>query len=131
MKSISYEKQVSSERLFRVLTGCKLNFPVLIKGYRRSWSVHPNLPGLNTTFLSIIKDKHASFNGVVYKLSKPENIQLYDKRETAYCRAALIVDRLKMYSGTLPDKKQMWIYSASQKSNEYPTHELRWWRMMS
>lgn len=99
------------------------SFPALIKSYKRGWSVHGNLPGFNATFLSIIKDEHASFNGVVYKLSKPENILQYDKRETTYCREALSADQLKMYSSTLSDQKQIWIYTSSEKNVEYPTLE--------
>lgn len=120
---VAYGSLIDEQSKKRTDPTAQESFPALIKGYKRSWSVHGNLPGLNTTFLSIIKDKYASFNGVVYKLSKPENIQLYDKRETTYCREALNADRLEMHSGALPNQKQIWIYSASQKSNEYPSHD--------
>ncbi|MCX7116714.1 MAG: gamma-glutamylcyclotransferase [Legionellales bacterium] len=121
---VGYGSLIDEQSKKRTDPTAEESFPALIKGYKRSWSVHGNLPGLNATFLSIIKEEHASFNGVVYKLSKPENIRQYDKRETTYCREELNADRLKMYSGTLSDKKQIWIYSAVQKLNEYPTHDI-------
>jgi len=117
---IGYGSLIDEQSKERTDPTSQESFPVLINGYKRSWSVHGNLPGLNATFLSIIKDKHSSFNGVVYKLSKPENIQ----PETTYCRKALNADQLKMYSGTLPDQKQIWIYTSVQKLNEYPTHDI-------
>lgn len=98
------------------------SFPILVKGYKRSWSVHGTLPGLNTTFLSISEDKNASVNGVIYKLDNPVNIQLYDKRERAYCRKELNVDQIKVYSAALPNQKQIWIYTSKQKTNDHPTH---------
>ena len=121
---IGYGSLIDEQSKKRTDPSAEESFPALIKGYKRSWSVHGNLPGLNATFLSIYKDKHASFNGVIYKVSNPENIQQYDKRETTYCREALNTDRLKMYSGTLPDQKQVWIYTAIQKTNEQPTRDV-------
>ena len=99
------------------------NFPVIIKGYKRSWSAHGDLPGLNATFLSIHEDKNSSINGVIYKLSNPDHIQQYDKREMAYCRKELNITQIKIYSSPLPDKKQIWIYSAAQETNNPPTKD--------
>ena len=99
------------------------SLPVLIKGYARSWSVYGTLPGLNATFLSVSKDKHGSFNGVIYRLSNPENIQQYDAREKAYCRKELTSGEIHLYSGTLPDQKQTWIYISAQNQHQYPTND--------
>lgn len=121
---IGYGSLIDEQSKKRTDPTAQESFPALIKGYKRSWSVHGNLPGMNATFLSIVEDKQASFNGVIYMLSKSENIQQYDKRETTYCREALNTDRLKLYSGILPDQKQVWIYSAVQNSNEHPTHDI-------
>lgn len=99
------------------------SFPVLIKGYKRSWSAHGDLPGLNTTFLSIIEDKLSSVNGIIYKLSNPEHIQQYDRREMAYCRKEINDAQIKIYSATLPDQRQVWIYSSVKNTNEPPTHD--------
>lgn len=120
---VGYGSLIDEQSKNRTDSTARKNFPALIDGYKRSWSVHGNLPGLNATFLSIVKDKHASFNGVIYKLSNPENIQQYDKRETTYCRKELNNDELKVYATELPDQKQIWIYSSVQKTSEYPTHD--------
>jgi cation transport regulator ChaC len=99
------------------------NIPVLIKGYARSWSVYGTLPGLNTTFLSVSKNKHASLNGVIYLLKNPENIQLYDAREDSYCRKEVTPREITLYSGALPNQKQMWIYSSAREQHQYPTKD--------
>ena len=61
---IGYGSLIDEQSKRRTDPTAQESFPALIKGYKRSWSVHGNLPGLNATFLSIIKDQHASFNGV-------------------------------------------------------------------
>jgi cation transport regulator ChaC len=71
------------------------SFPVFIKGYQRHWGAHGNLPGLNATFLSIVENHAASFNGVIYKLSHPNTIEQYDKRERIYCRKQLDAAQLQ------------------------------------
>lgn len=97
------------------------SFPVSIKGYQRRWGVHGNLPGLNATFLSIVENHSAIFNGIIYKLSHPNAIQQYDKRERTYCRKQLDADQLQTYNLTLPAEKQVWIYYATQKANQHPS----------
>lgn len=63
------------------------NIPVLIKGFKRSWCARGNLPGFNTTFLSL--NENEIFNGVIYRVRNPQEIELYDTRETVYCRKGL------------------------------------------
>jgi hypothetical protein len=97
----------------------KENFPVIISGYERSWSVH----GRSKTFLSITENKNATFNAVIYKLSSPQNIHLYDKREKHYCRKAVDINQLKIYGTKLPFQKQIWIYSSKHQKKEVPTKD--------
>lgn len=99
------------------------SFPVLIKGYKRSWSVYGNLPGLNATFLYVFEDKGSSFNGVIYKLKHSDHIQQYDKRETIYCRKELNDSQLKIVTTALPAQKQVWIYSQTIKMNQRPSQD--------
>jgi len=120
---IGYGSLINEASKKRTDLSAQQNFPVLIKGYQRSWSVHGNLPGLNATFLSVHKDKNASFNGVIYKLSRPEHIEKYDARETIYCRKALSEDELVVYKTKLPIKKQIWIYISDDKTQAYPAHD--------
>jgi hypothetical protein len=118
---IGYGSLIDEPSKKRTDPSAQESFPVVIKGYKRSWSVHGTLPGLNTTFLSVFEDNHSSFNGVIYKLSHPENIQQYDIRERSYCRKELRQDTLKVPSSVLPDQKQIWIYISTQKRHEPPT----------
>ena len=117
---IGYGSLIDEQSKKRTDPTSQESVPVLIKGYARGWSVHGSLPGLNATFLSVSEDKRSSFNGIIYKLSNPENIQLYDKREISYCRKELKPDELNMYAAALPDQKQIWIYTSIQKMHQYP-----------
>lgn len=100
------------------------NIPALIKGYKRSWAIHGNLPGLNTTFLSVFEQPNASFNGIIYQVSTTKMIEQYDKREAVYCRKLLSLDKVKVlaHKTTLPTHYQLWIYSAVKKP-EYASHD--------
>jgi hypothetical protein len=121
---VGYGSLMNEQSKRRTDPTAEANFPVYISGYERSWSVHGNLPGLNTTFLSVFKNRLAAFNGVIYKLGNPKNIQQYDQRESVYCREELSTHQLKIYSGTLPSAKQIWIYTALPKLNNPPTQEV-------
>ncbi|WP_241652467.1 hypothetical protein [Legionella pneumophila] len=81
------------------------NIPVLIKGFKRSWCAHGNLPGFNATFLSLNENKKGTFNGVIYRISDPKEIELYDTRETVYCRKELRAEQIKIYTKNIPEKK--------------------------
>lgn len=98
--------------------------PVLVKGCQRIWAGHGNLPGLNATFLSAVKNKMASLNGVVYSLDNPQAISNYDKREGIYCRRLVNPTNLVLLSKTtLPEHKQVWIYTLKSQTNQSPTQE--------
>ena len=118
---IGYGSLIDEQSKKRTDPTAEEGFPALIKGYKRSWAIYGNLPGFNPTFLSILEDKHSSFNGIIYKLSNPANIQEYDKRETIYCRKEVSDDQLNVYSIVLPKKKQIWIYSPVKTLNQPPT----------
>jgi hypothetical protein len=94
--------------------------PVLVKGYKRSWSVHGTLPGFNATFLCAAQDPSSSLNGVIYRLSNPNNVTEYDKRESIHCRAAVQAKDLNTYGVSLPAKKQIWMYVSTNQENERP-----------
>jgi cation transport regulator ChaC len=94
--------------------------PVVVKGYKRSWSVHGNLPGLNATFLCAAPDPSASLNGVIYQLNNPNQVAAYDKREATYCRATIQASHLMTYDFSLPTKKQIWMYVSNHRENEPP-----------
>ncbi|QMT60528.1 gamma-glutamylcyclotransferase family protein [Legionella sp. PC997] len=98
--------------------------PILVKGYKRIWAGHGNLPGVNATFLSAIESKSSSFIGVSYKLSEPENIRSYDKRESFYCRKQIDPDNLIPLSGSsnFSTQKQVWIYTIASTENQLPSN---------
>ena len=120
---IGYGSLIDEQSKKRTDSTAEESLPALITGYRRSWSVHGNLPGLNTTFLAVSEDQASSFNGVIYKLSAPEQIEEYDKRESLYCRKELSSDQLNVYTIVLPTQKQMWIYIPIENPHLYPTQK--------
>lgn len=99
------------------------NFPVVIKGYQRGWSIHSISSGLNATFLSATEDRNASFNAVIFKLNDPNSVAQYDKREKSYCRKQVNPEQLFTYNLKLPAHKQIWIYYSTQQSNQPPVAE--------
>ncbi len=120
---IGYGSLIDEQSKLRTDPTAEPNLPVLITGYRRLWGAHGNSPGFNTTFLAVTEDNRYSFNGVIYKLSWPLQIKEYDKRENIYCRKAVHSDKIKMYAGTLPESKQIWIYESIQQNNQSPSAE--------
>ena len=101
------------------------NIPVLIKGFKRSWCAHGNRPGFNATFLSLNENEKETFNGVIYRVNDPKEIELYDTRETVYCRKKISAKQIKIYTKNIPEQKQVWIYypksiQHSQPNREYP-----------
>jgi len=96
------------------------NYPIILSGYQRSWSVYGNLPGLNTIFLTVTYNVSSSFNGVIYKTI---NIISYDIREYIYCRLKVNETNLILLNDTsniLDINRQIWIYISkrSHDSNE-------------
>jgi cation transport regulator ChaC len=96
------------------------NYPIILSGYQRSWSVYGNLPGLNTIFLTVTYNISSSFNGVIYKIM---NIISYDIREYIYCRLKVNETNLILLNDTsniLDINRQVWIYVSrrSHDSNE-------------
>lgn len=118
---VGYGSLIDEQSKKRTDPSAQESIPVLIKGYTRIWGVYGNLPGLNATFLSVIEDKRSSFNGIIYKLSNPQQIQEYDKRESIYCRKVLNSNKLKIYAGTLSESKQIWIYESIRQENQAPS----------
>ncbi|ARM35376.1 gamma-glutamylcyclotransferase [Legionella longbeachae] len=99
------------------------NIPVLIKGFKRSWGAHGNLPGFNATFLSLNENKRGTFNGIIYRVSDPKEIYSYDKRETVYCRKELSTEQIKIYTNNIPEKIQVWIYCSKSIQDDQPSPE--------
>ncbi|MDX2345468.1 MAG: hypothetical protein QNK11_01140 [Legionella sp.] len=116
---VGYGSLINESSKKKTSPSAKENFPVLISGYERSWSVR----GGRKTYLSINKNENVSFNAVIYQLSNPKNIYLYDKRERSYCRKAVHINQLEIHGAKLPAQKQIWIYSSAHQTKEYPTED--------
>ncbi|KTD61590.1 gamma-glutamylcyclotransferase [Legionella spiritensis] len=97
------------------------NIPVLIKGFKRSWCAHGNLPGFNATFLSLNENEKGIFNGVIYRVRDSKEIELYDTRETVYCRKELSIEQIKIYTKNIPEKMQVWIYYPKSIQDDQPS----------
>jgi len=101
------------------------NIPVKVKGYQRSWSAQAKAVGASTTYLGIIKNKKAEFNGVIFKLPSTAILEEYDKREYIYCRTEVKPPDIKMYTFESLPKGQFWIYTPltevlAEPSEKYP-----------
>lgn len=117
---IGYGSLIDETSKKRTDPSAEESVPVLIKGYKRIWAGHGNLPGLNATFLSAINDRSSSFIGVGYQLSEPSNIKGYDKRERIYCREQINPDNLVFLSqsSNFSTQKQVWIYTLASAENQ-------------
>ena len=122
---IGYGSLIDETSKKRTDPSAEESVPIQVKGYKRIWAGHGNLPGVNATFLSAIKDSSSSFVGVSYKLSEPENIKRYDKRENIYCREQINEDSFTFLSQSpsLAAQKQVWIYTIASIENQFPTKE--------
>lgn len=118
---VAYGSLMDKQSNSRTYSLAQENFPVWVRGYKRSWAVHGALPGYNSTFLSVIHDPNASFNGLLYKINHPDEMKQYDVREEIYCRIELKADSLETFHFKLPQAKQVWIYVASPKNQQYPS----------
>ncbi|KTC97864.1 gamma-glutamylcyclotransferase family protein [Legionella erythra] len=122
---IGYGSLIDETSKKRTDPSAEESIPVLIKGYKRIWAGHGNLPGLNATFLSVIANSSSSFIGVSYKLSEPTNIKSYDKRESFYCREQINPENLLPLSqlSNFSDQKQVWIYTIASTEHQLPTKD--------
>jgi cation transport regulator ChaC len=122
---IGYGSLIDETSKKRTDPSAEESVPILIKGYKRVWAGHGNLPGVNATFLSVIKDTSSSFIGVSYKLSEPENIKSYDRRESIYCREQINQDNFVFLSQSpsFSAQKQVWIYTIASTENQFPTKD--------
>lgn len=86
------------------------NQPVWVEHYQRGWFSKGLSDGFSTTYLGIIKNKHAHFNGTIFNLPSPRSFKHYDTREKYYCRVLLSARDIHLLTGEkLPDG-QFWIY---------------------
>jgi Gamma-glutamyl cyclotransferase, AIG2-like len=102
------------------------NKPAWVEGYQRGWFSKGLSDGLSTTYLGVIKSKHAHFNGTLFSLPSSANaFKNYDAREKYYCRALVSPRAIHLLTGKKLPQGQFWIYELkpeflSPPSTHYP-----------
>lgn len=86
-----------------------INKPVWVDHYQRGWFSKGLSDGFSTTYLGVIKNKHARFNGTIFNL--PANsFKNYDAREKYYCRVLVTPHDIHLLTGKKLPLGQFWIY---------------------
>ncbi|WP_218813480.1 hypothetical protein [Rickettsiella endosymbiont of Dermanyssus gallinae] len=104
------------------------NRPVMIDNYQRGWFATGLSVGLSTTYLGIVKQPNAHFNGTIFRLATPSMIKNYDKREKYYCRVAVPTSSIHTLDHHPLPNGQFWIYETkpefmAKPSEKYPLIE--------
>lgn len=97
------------------------NRPVNVAGYQRGWFSKGESIGFSTTYLGVIKNPDAYFNGTIFPLATSTSIKNYDKREKYYCRVSVPKERIHTLDRSkLPDA-EFWIYAIKPESMANPS----------
>lgn len=86
------------------------NKPVWVEHYQRGWFSKGLSDGFSTTYLGVIKSKHAHFNGTIFNLPAASSFKHYDKREKYYCRVLVAPRDIHLLTGKKLPQGQFWIY---------------------
>lgn len=84
--------------------------PVWVEHYQRGWFSKGLSPGLSTTFLGVIKNKNARFNGAIFHVIRNRAFKDFDAREKYYCRVLVPTHDIHLLSGKKLPQGQFWIY---------------------
>ncbi|MEN9917112.1 MAG: hypothetical protein RLY40_1044 [Pseudomonadota bacterium] len=87
------------------------NKPVWVEHYQRGWFSKGLADGYSTTYLGVIKNKHARFNGTIFNLPSASSFKNYDAREKYYCRVLVAPDDIHLLTGKKLPQGQFWIYA--------------------
>ncbi|WP_342146370.1 hypothetical protein [Rickettsiella endosymbiont of Aleochara curtula] len=86
------------------------NKPVWVEHYQRGWFSKGLSDGFSTTYLGVIKSKHAHFNGTIFNLPAANSFRNYDAREKYYCRVLVTPRDIHLLTGKKLPRGQFWIY---------------------
>lgn len=86
------------------------NKPVWVEHYQRGWFSKGLSDGFTTTYLGVIKSKHAHFNGTIFNLPAANSFKNYDAREKYYCRVLVTPRDIHLLTGKKLPRGQFWIY---------------------
>lgn len=103
------------------------NKPVWVTHYQRGWFSKGLSDGFSTTYLGVIKNKHARFNGSIFNLPV-SSLQHFDTREKYYCRVLVSPADIHLLTGKKLPSGQFWIYELKPElvappSDRYPIVE--------
>lgn len=101
------------------------NHPAWIEHYQRGWFSKGVSTSLSTTYLGVIKDKNARFNGAIFHVLNNRAFKDFDAREKYYCRVAVPTCDIHLINGKKLPMGQYWIYEMkpeflSPPSTNYP-----------
>ena len=104
------------------------NKPVWVEHYQRGWFSKGLSDGFSTTYLGVIKSKHARFNGTIFNLTTANSFKNYDTREKYYCRVLVAPRDIHLLTGKKLPPGQFWIYELKPEllappSDRYPIVE--------
>ncbi|MFZ0219228.1 MAG: hypothetical protein WAL30_03380 [Candidatus Aquirickettsiella sp.] len=104
------------------------NKPVWVEHYQRGWFAKGLSDSFSTTYLGVIKSKHAHFNGTIFNLPTAHSFKNYDMREKYYCRVLVSPHDIHLLTGKKLPRGQFWIYELKPEllappSTHYPLVE--------
>ncbi|MES2142579.1 MAG: hypothetical protein V4471_06855 [Pseudomonadota bacterium] len=104
------------------------NRPVSVTNYQRGWFSRGEAIGLSTTYLGVIKNLDAHFNGTVFPVATPASLKNYDKREKYYCRVSVPKETIHTLDCSNLAEAEFWIYVIkpefmAKPSKKYPIVE--------
>lgn len=103
-------------------------FPIKIKGFKRSWNIQVDNSRIGkTTFLGINKNKNYWFNGSLVEIKKNSLVE-FDKREKSYVRHLLNKEEIEFYDKNMNDKfdfdnSKIYVYLNKKEFEGFPTGE--------
>lgn len=104
------------------------NKPIRVSHYQRGWFSRGDSIGFSTTYLGVVKGTNAHFNGTFFRLTTPDSLKNYDKREKYYCRVSIPISYIHPLNSNELPCGEFWIYElkpkfSAQPSEKYPIIE--------
>lgn len=113
---IGYGSLIQQESKAKTYPHTGPNLPIEVQGYKRGWFGKGGSVGFSTTFLSVVEDTSAKFNGVLFRVPSQNAINNYDQRESIYCRQEVKAQNITMLNQQALPKGQYWLYVAKPET---------------
>ncbi len=115
---IGYGSLMQSKSRQRTLKVATDVYPIMIKGFERTWGIHGG--HYKTTFLTLIKNPKLSLNAIYYYTNN-EEIQKTDQRESGYCRIQIAKKNISPLGLSRLPLGTYWVYAQKNNSVQLPT----------